>query len=56
MGTDLLVTVQDNGAGFDVKEYFNSLEQAENGSSREKIGPKKCRFKTSTYLWRRVPD
>ena len=29
MGTDLLVTVQDNGAGFDVKEYFNSLEQAE---------------------------
>ena len=37
MGTDLLVTVQDNGAGFDVKEYFNSLEQAENGSSREKI-------------------
>ena len=40
MGTDLLVTVQDNGAGFDVKEYFNSLEQAENGSSREKIGLK----------------
>ena len=33
MGTDLLVTVQD-------KEYFNSLEQAENGSSREKIGLK----------------
>lgn len=30
------MTVQDNGAGFDVKEYFNSLEQAENGSSREK--------------------
>ena len=40
MVTDLLVTVQDNGAGFDVKEYFNSLEQAENGSSREKIGLK----------------
>ena len=40
MGTDLLVTVQDNGAGLDVKEYFNSLEQAENGSSREKIGLK----------------
>ena len=40
MGTDLLVTVQDNGAGFDLKEYFNSLEQAENGSSREKIGLK----------------
>lgn len=40
MGTDLLMTVQDNGAGFDVKEYFNSLEQAENGSSREKIGLK----------------
>ena len=34
------IPVQDNGAGFDVKEYFNSLEQAENGSSREKIGLK----------------
>lgn len=40
IGKDLIVTVQDNGVGFDVREYLDSLEQAKNGSSREKIGLK----------------
>lgn len=39
-GEDLLVTVEDNGAGFDVKEYLDSLEQREQGATREKIGLK----------------
>lgn len=40
IGKDLIVTVRDNGVGFDVREYLDSLEQAKNGSSREKIGLK----------------
>lgn len=39
-GEDLLATVQDNGVGFDVKEYLDSLEQTEYSPSREKIGLK----------------
>ena len=39
-GEDLLVTVEDNGAGFDVKEYLDSLERREQGATREKIGLK----------------
>ena len=39
-GEDLLATVQDNGVGFDVKEYLDSLELTEYSPSREKIGLK----------------
>lgn len=39
-GKNLLVMVQDNGVGFDVKEYLESLENTKHSSSREKIGLK----------------